>query len=71
MSVPTSSPRQLADLCNNGQIDLMDVRTPVEYREVHVAVTNTCGTGLLLARMPWNQVKETPAKCCATQEVCP
>jgi rhodanese-related sulfurtransferase len=37
MSVTTISPRQLADLCKNGQIDLIDVRTPVEYRELHVA----------------------------------
>jgi rhodanese-related sulfurtransferase len=184
MSVPTISPRQLADLCKSGQIDLLDVRTPVEFRELHVAharnvpldrldpavvmqarngsreeplylicrsggrgrqasekflaagfpnvvnveggtlawaecglpvvrgkkaislewqvriaagllvllgallgwlahpafvglaafvgaglvfagVTDTCGMGLLLARMPWNQVKDTPAKCCA------
>ena len=28
------------------------------------------GMGLLLARMPWNQVKDGPAKCCATKEVC-
>jgi rhodanese-related sulfurtransferase len=35
MSVTTISPRQLADLCKSGQIDLIDVRTPVEYRELH------------------------------------
>ena len=35
MSVTTISPRQLAELCKNGQIDLIDVRTPVEYRELH------------------------------------
>ena len=38
MSVTTISPRQLANLCKSGQIDLLDVRTPVEYRELHVAV---------------------------------
>jgi rhodanese-related sulfurtransferase len=189
MSVTTISPRQLADLCQSGQIDLLDVRTPVEYRELHVAaarnvpldkldpaalmrtrngsedkplylicrsgsrgeqacekflaagftnvvnveggtlacvegrlpvvrgkkaislerqvrlaagllvllgallgwlvhpafvglsafvgaglvfagITDTCGMGLLLARMPWNQVKDAPAKCCAGKEVC-
>ena len=37
MSVPTISPRQLADLCKSGKIDLIDVRTPVEYRELHAA----------------------------------
>jgi rhodanese-related sulfurtransferase len=37
MSVKTISPQQLADLCKNGHIDLLDVRTPVEYRELHVA----------------------------------
>jgi len=190
MSVPTISPQQLADLCKSGQIDLLDVRTPVEYRELHAAdarnvpldrldpatvmqarngskdgplylicrsgsrgrqacekflaagftnavnveggtlawaecglpvvrgkkaislerqvriaagslvllgallcwlvhpafialsafvgaglafagITDTCGMGLLLARMPWNQVKDAPAKCCAPKEVCP
>lgn len=35
MNVTTIGPRQLADLCKSGQIDLIDVRTPVEYRELH------------------------------------
>ncbi|MCI0457770.1 MAG: rhodanese-like domain-containing protein [Gemmataceae bacterium] len=187
MSVPTISPRQLAELCQGGTIDLLDVRTPVEFREVHVeharnvpldrldpvavmqsrsgngeplyvicrsggrgrqaceqflaagfpnvvnveggtlacveaglpvvrgkkmislerqvrmaagllvllgvllgwlvypaffglsafvgaglvfaGITDTCGMGLLLARMPWNQVKDAPAACCAAKEV--
>ncbi len=189
MTITTISPRQLADLRKSGKIDLIDVRTPVEFREVHVAdarnlpldrldpatvmqarngnkdeplylicrsgsrgrqacekflaagitnvinveggtlacveaglpvvrgkkaislerqvriaagslvllgvllgwlvhpaflglaafvgaglvfagVTDTCGMGLLLARMPWNQAKDGPANCCATKEVC-
>src|SRR5215471_1189517 len=37
MSVPTISPRQLADLCESGKIDLIDVRTSVEFRELHAA----------------------------------
>jgi rhodanese-related sulfurtransferase len=37
MTVTTISPRQLADLCQRGKIDLLDVRTPVEFREVHAA----------------------------------
>ena len=36
---------------------------------VFAGVTDTCGMGLLLARMPWNQVKDAPANCCATKEV--
>lgn len=33
----TISPSQLAELCREGNtIDLIDVRTPVEFREVHV-----------------------------------
>jgi len=37
MSVATISPRQLSDLVRSGAaIDLVDVRTPVEFREVHV-----------------------------------
>jgi rhodanese-related sulfurtransferase len=37
MSVSTITPQQLIELCKgNGKLDLMDVRTPVEFREVHV-----------------------------------
>lgn len=37
MSVKTISPRELHDLHSQGKpIELIDVRTPVEYREVHV-----------------------------------
>lgn len=189
MNVPTIRPQPLADLCKNGKIDLIDVRTPVEFQEIHVAnarntpldrldpvavmharnglkeeplyvichsgsrgrqacekfllagftnvinveggtlacveaglpvirgkkmislerqvriaagslvllgvllgwivhpafaglsafvgaglifagITDTCGMGLLLARMPWNQVKDAPARCGAMKEVC-
>jgi rhodanese-related sulfurtransferase len=190
MSVTTISPRQLAALCESGKIDLIDVRTPVEFRELHATdarnvpldrldpvalmqarnglreeplyvicrsgsrgrqacekflaagftnvvnveggtlawaecglpvvrgkkaialerqvriaagllvllgallgwlvhpafvglaafvgaglvfagITDTCGMGLLLARMPWNQVKDSAGPCCAGKEVCP
>lgn len=37
---------------------------------VFAGVTDTCGMGLMLARMPWNQRKETSASCCAKKEVC-
>ncbi len=37
MTVTTTSPKQLFDLSQSGKdIELIDVRTPVEYREVHV-----------------------------------
>lgn len=37
MSVTTISPKQLSELVQSGKsIELIDVRTPVEYREVHV-----------------------------------
>ena len=37
MSITTMSPQQLHDLRQSGTaIELIDVRTPVEYREVHV-----------------------------------
>ncbi|MDX1968464.1 MAG: rhodanese-like domain-containing protein [Planctomycetaceae bacterium] len=37
MTINTISPRQLADLAQSGTpVDLIDVRTPVEFREVHV-----------------------------------
>ncbi|MEX1042326.1 MAG: rhodanese-like domain-containing protein [Pirellulaceae bacterium] len=36
MSVSTITPRQLLDKVNSGEaVELIDVRTPVEYREVH------------------------------------
>ena len=36
MSVPTITPRELEELRRQGQaVELIDVRTPVEYREVH------------------------------------
>ena len=38
---------------------------------VFAGVTDTCGMGMLLAGMPWNQVKGPAATCCATKEVCP
>jgi rhodanese-related sulfurtransferase len=37
MNAATISPAQLAELCRQGKtLELIDVRTPVEYREVHV-----------------------------------
>jgi rhodanese-related sulfurtransferase len=38
---------------------------------VFAGITDTCGMGLLLSRMPWNQVKETAGPGCAKKEVCP
>ena len=37
---------------------------------VFAGITDTCGMGMMLARMPWNQVKDAPVKGCATKEVC-
>src|SRR5258708_36268025 len=41
MSVTTISPKQLAERCKSGKIDLLDVRTPVEFREVDAAEPHT------------------------------
>ena len=39
MNIATIKPQELAELCASGKkIDLIDVRTPVEYREVHVEI---------------------------------
>ena len=38
---------------------------------VFAGITDTCGMGMLLARMPWNQVKESASPCCAGKEVRP
>jgi rhodanese-related sulfurtransferase len=37
---------------------------------VFSGITDMCGMGLLLARMPWNQVKDGPDPCCAKKETC-
>jgi rhodanese-related sulfurtransferase len=47
MNVPTVSPRRLADLCQGGPIDLIDVRTPAEFREVHAAGARNVPLGRL------------------------
>lgn len=36
---------------------------------VFAGITDTCGMGMILARMPWNQVKEATSPCCAKKEV--
>jgi rhodanese-related sulfurtransferase len=35
---------------------------------VFAGVTDTCGMGLMLARMPWNQIQNEAASCCANKE---
>ena len=48
MTVATMSPRQLVELCIEGKkIDLIDVRTPVEFREVHVKFARNVPLDLL------------------------
>ena len=37
MEASTISPQQLAERSSAGTIDLLDVRTPVEFREAHLA----------------------------------
>ena len=38
---------------------------------VFAGITDTCGMGMMLARMPWNQCQGRPRpRCCATKEVC-
>jgi hypothetical protein len=98
MSITSITPQKLSDLIHScAAVELIDVRTPIEYREVHVScarnvpldhafvgagftlagITDTCGMGMLLARMPWNQVpKSTPTgatgsgAACALQSTC-
>ncbi len=37
MNIPTISAGKLAEVCRSGKkVDLIDVRTPIEFREVHV-----------------------------------
>jgi rhodanese-related sulfurtransferase len=37
---------------------------------VFAGITDTCGMGMMLARMPWNQIKEAASPCCGKKEVC-
>ncbi len=37
MAAPVITPQRFAELCENGKVDLIDVRTPKEFREVHIA----------------------------------
>lgn len=34
---------------------------------VFAGITDTCGMGMVLARMPWNQIKETASACSTPQ----
>ena len=58
MSVSVISPKQLQDRIQAGEtIDLIDVRTPVEFREVHASIASnvpleTLDTGAVLAGHP-------------------
>ena len=35
---------------------------------VFAGITDTCGMGLLLARMPWNRVKDAPRSTCSPKD---
>jgi rhodanese-related sulfurtransferase len=37
---------------------------------VFAGITDTCGMGMLLARMPWNQVRDPESTCQEAKEVC-
>ena len=66
MSVRTISPNQLGDLVKSGQsVHLIDVRTPLEFREVHA----TCAKGMFIAKMPWNQISTCSAPVTRTESL--
>ncbi len=51
MNTSSISPAQLAELGKEGRkIELIDVRTPVEFREVHVAIARNVPLDRLAAR---------------------
>lgn len=37
---------------------------------IFAGITDTCPMGMTIARMPWNQIKETTTPCCAKKEAC-
>jgi rhodanese-related sulfurtransferase len=46
MAVRSISPQQLSEINQQSSVQLIDVRTPAEYHEVHIP----------FAKLPWNQV---------------
>ena len=48
----TISPQQLSEMMENGPIDVIDVRTPAEYREIHA----TCARNVPLESMKPEEV---------------
>ena len=51
MSTPTVTTSQLNNLIQSGKsVELIDVRTPVEFREVHVAIARNIPLDLLDAK---------------------
>lgn len=36
---------------------------------VFAGITDTCGMGMMLSRMPWNQVKDSTGQCSTAEEV--
>lgn len=38
MSVAAVSPQEVAERCKTGQVDLLDVRTPAEFQEIHASI---------------------------------
>ena len=71
MSIAVVKPQELAKLSKEGRkIDLIDVRTPVEFREVHVEFARNVPldqldpAALMQARMPWNGCSQTESTSC-------
>ena len=42
MSIPVISPHDLAERKNGKTIEIIDVRTPMEFREVHLRAHAAC-----------------------------
>jgi rhodanese-related sulfurtransferase len=56
MSVQTISPSQLGDLVKSGQsVNVIDVRTPLEFREVHA----TCARNIPLDKLDPEEIAKT------------
>lgn len=47
MTIATISPRQLADDCAKGTLEIIDVRTPLEFGEVHATCAKNVPLDLL------------------------
>jgi hypothetical protein len=65
MTYATIAPVEFLKKCQTGEgVELIDVRTPVEFPEVLADITDSSTMGTLLAKMRWNLVSCSGSDSC-------